>query len=218
MHKRSLTKLLGLTVLATISVMAMSASAAQAKYLLLLNGTSALELHIGFKGLKGKLKAENGLKIECQSSDGLAIAKSLEEGKKVSIINASGIFKECKWIGSEKTCTINDGGVGLINAVGTGEIGMLTPKEYLIKLSGKPFTTVLTEGAFCTIPEEEVVEGGVHILIPEELPQGTLILGSLAPLELKLGNSKVSELTGEVHLYDFLDPTANIGIHLVGAL
>jgi hypothetical protein len=215
MHKRRLIKLLGVTVLAAVSVMAVSASVAQAKYLLLLNGVSVPELHLGFVGLKGFLKAENGLKLECQSSEGLAIAKSLEEGKKVTITETNATFKECVWVGSEKTCTINDGGKGLIKVKGAGEVSMANKTSYLLKLSGAPFTTLFTEGVFCTIPEEEEIKGGVHVLVEGELPNGTLILGKLAALDIKLGNSKVTELTGEVHLYDFLDPTKTIGIHLV---
>jgi hypothetical protein len=224
MHKRHLIKLVGLTVLAAISVMAVSATAAQAKYTLLLNGKHVAELHLLLKNLPGELKAENGLKIKCSAGEGLAIAKLVEEGKKVTG-SAEGTFKGCVWVGSESTCTINDGGAGQIKAKGTGEV-VMTGEQFRVTATSTEFATVFTEGIFCTIPEEEVVSGTADVIIEGEegatmtekltLPKGKVLTGHLENLSLKLGNSKVTELKGDVHISDFLDPTATIGIHLCG--
>ncbi len=215
MHKRHLTKLLGLTVLAAISVMAVSATAAQAKWLLLLNGAAVEELHLGIAGLEGKLTAKNGLKIKCTSGEGLAIVKKVEGGLKVTG-EASGTFKGCVWVGSEKTCTINDGGVGFIKAAGTGEALMegAETNKVIANAESASFSVIKTEGAFCTVPAEEIVSGSAHVLIENALEDTKIKLGKILQLKLFLGKSEVTELSQEVHISDFLNPEATIGIHL----
>jgi len=211
---RHLTKLLSLSALAIIAVMAMSASAAQAEWRLLLNGKKVTELHLRLSGLPGYIKAENGLKIACSGGEGLAIVKSEGATPKGT---ASATFTGCKWE-SNPQCIINDGGEGRINASGAGEVTMLPGEEHYVVTAtsgaGEPFAIIYSEGAKCTLPEEEEVTGTGSALILEALKDATLKLAHLKADNLKLGNSKVSELVGEVHISDFLDATATIGIHL----
>jgi hypothetical protein len=213
MHSRNLLKLLGLALLAAISIMAVSASAAQAKYLLLLNGASITteNLVVTQEG-SGFITAENGLKIQCSGGSGTATVNAVEESKKVTG-SASATFTGCVWVGSEATCTINDGGVGKIKAAGSGEV-IMEGTNYLITATNAAFTTVLTEGAFCTIPEEEVVSGTAHVLVLNALADTTSKQGHLLTLSLKLGNSKVKELSSLVLVTD-ANPNATYGIHLV---
>jgi hypothetical protein len=212
MPRRNLAKLLGLTVLAAISVMAVSASAAQAHYLLLLNGASVASETLSLTQIgTGSITAENGLKISCSGGTGTATA-NLSVSKEKVTGEAKAKFTGCVWVGSEKTCIINDGGAGVINAKGTGEV-IMEGTNYLITATSAEFTTVLTEGAFCTIPEEEVVSGTAHALINNALADTKLKTANLLNLSLKLGNSKVTSLTAEVSVVD-ANPNATIGIHL----
>ncbi len=213
MHKRHLIKLLGLTVLAAIGVMAVSVTAAQAKYLLLLNGAAVEELHLKIEGLEVKIKAKNGLTMKCTSAEGLAIIKKMEGGLKVTG-EVSGTFKGCVWVGSEKTCTINDGGVGLIKFKSSGEIVMPDASTFILNFESAGFSLIKTEGAFCTIPPEEILSGSFHILIENALEDTKVKLGKILQLKVLLGKSELTELTGEVHISDFLNPEATIGFHL----
>lgn len=213
MHGRYL-KLLGLTMLAAVSVMAVSASAAQAKYLLLLNGASVNLLNLDLEGLAGYMLAENGLKIACSGGNGLAHVQVLNGGLSVSG-TANATFEGCKWVGAEKTCTINDEGAGLVHAGGSGELVMPDASTYIVTAESAEFATIYTEGVFCTIPEEEVVSGKGHLLVLDALKDEKVKLGHLLALDLKLGNSKVKELVGEVHISDEDNPNATIAVHLV---
>jgi hypothetical protein len=214
MQKRHLIKLLGLTVLAAISAMAVSATVAQAKFLLLLEGKSVAKINSSLIGLKGRMKAENGLTLECQGGKGEATAESVESGAKVTI-SVSGTIEGCVWVGSEKTCTINDGGKGLIHSAGTGEVVMPSEGLYIMSIGSSHLASVFTEGVFCTIPEEEEISGTTHLHIEGKLPEGKLLLGNELALNEKLGNSKVTELTGEVHVQCRDNPSAVIGLHWV---
>ena len=215
MRKRHLVKMLGLTVLAAISVMAVSASAANAEWQLLLNGNSVSSATGTLTALAGRLEAENGLEITCTGGTGTASVE-LTEGNLKAVGSASGTFEGCKWVGSEKACTINDGGKGLINVGGEGELTMAGGETY-VEATSEEFATVYSEGAFCTIPEEEVVSGTgkCHVLNP--LEAATVHLCHLEAGSLKLGNSAVTALEGEVHIED-ANPNATFAWHLVGSL
>lgn len=218
MHKHPV-KLLGVTMLAIIGAMAVSASAAQAKLLLLLNGKSVNQLILTLEYLPGYIKAENGLKLECTGGTGTATAEAVEEGKKVTG-SASFTFTGCKWAGN-KFCTINDGGVGLIKLSGSGELTMpdgLNGKEYLKIYSSASFAKIKSEGEFCTIPEEETLSGTMSLTLLEGDNDTTKVkLGHLKSINLLLGKSKITECVGEVHIRD-QDPNATWGISLVNLI
>lgn len=212
MHSKHLIKLLGLTVLAAIGTMAVGASVAQAKYVLLLNGQFVSKDSFTLIILEVSLKAENGLKITCSGGTGNGTGELVESGKKV-ITSSSTSLKGCVWVGSEKTCTINDGGAGVINTAKKGELSMSDASTYVVRSTSSEFTTIITEGVFCTIPEEEVLSGTLCLKILEALADTKLKLVHLEAENLKLGNSKVTELSGEIHVSD-TDPNATFGIHL----
>lgn len=201
MQIRHRIKLLGLTSLAASGLMAMSTSEAQAKYSVLLNGKSIVEITRRLTYLNHHISAENGLKINCTGGEGTATGKVLEGGLKIST-SATGTLKGCVWVGSEKTCTINDGGVGLIKTSGSGEVTMPDASTYVERLSNANFATIFTEGVFCTIPEEEVLSGTVNMKILNPLEDTKVKLLDLTGGELVLGNSKVTEVAGETHVED----------------
>jgi hypothetical protein len=213
MDSRNIAKLLGITVLAALGVMAVSVSAAQAKYRLLLNSSSVKKG--GLNGTltgTGSITAENGLKIQCSGGTG-AVTGELSATEEKVTGSASVTLTGCVWIGSEKTCTINDGGAGKIKGSGTGEV-IMEGTNYLVTASSAAFTTVLTEGAFCTIPEEEVVSGTAHALIENALADTKTKTGKLLNLSLKLGNSKITSLSA-AGSFTSSEPNATMGIHLV---
>lgn len=208
-----LVKVLGMAMLAVVGIMVVSVSAAQAKYLLLLNGASVNELTTTLEYLPGYFKAENGLKFECSGGTGTAADKVGEEGKKVSV-STSITLTGCKWAGN-KFCTINDGGVGLIKMSGSGEMTMPGANEYLKLYTSAAFTIIKTEGELCTIPEKEVLSGTLSLTLLEAANDTTKVkLGHLKNVSLMLGKSKISECVFEVHIRD-LDPNATWGISLV---
>lgn len=215
MHRKHLIKALGLSVLVIVGVMAVSASAAQAKYQLLLDGASVPSLHLQLQGLAGYMKIESGLKVECTGGTGLAFGEKKEEDKKVTG-SASATFTGCFWAGSETTCQIVNEAEepGVIDASGNGEV-VMEGEEYRVTATSENFTTIYTEDlGGCNVPPEEVVSGTGSALILNALENTKVKLAHLRADSLKYGNSKVLELVGEVHLTD-LDPTKTFGIHLV---
>ncbi len=216
MLKKHLIKALGLSVLAIVGVMAVTASAAQANYVLELNEKPVTLLHLLLEGLHGLLVAENGLEILCTGGHGLAHV--VNNGATVTG-NANGTFTGCVWVGAEETCIIEDpeGGEGVIKAEGTGEVVMEEGNYKVVTTNENEFAVVYTEGLFCTIPEEEVVEGTASASLPDAEEEIATHLASLHADSLRLGGSNVKSLEGEVHITD-LDPEATFSIHLTAGL
>ena len=212
MYKRSLLKLLGLTALAAIGVMAVSASAANAKWQLLLNGSSVSSGGGPVTSLESSVEVENGLELSCAGGTGSATFELTEEGKK-TVGSASGTLEGCVWVGSEKSCTINDGGKGLINVGGSGELTMAESETYIVS-SSEEFATIYTEGPFCTIPEEEVVSGTLKCHLLNPLEGAKVHVCHREAGSLQLGNSAITRFEGEVHMMDE-DPNATFALHLV---
>jgi hypothetical protein len=214
MRSRRHAKFLGLTMLAAVSLMAVSATAAQAKYLLLLNGKSVSSMTFGLEFLTVYAKAENGLKIQCSGGEGSSKAWLAEGGKKL-LGSPSGTFTGCVWVGQEKTCTINDEGIGNLKLIGNDEMSMFGANEYVLIGGNAELGTIYTEGVFCTIPEEEVLGGTASATILDALTDTKVKLADFAPVNVKIGNSKVTEIKGEMHVRDLDNLTATFGIHLV---
>ncbi len=156
MHRRNLAKILGLALLAAVGVMAVSASAAQAGWLLLKNGSSVELLQLKVKGLLGELSVPGiGLGIHCEKATGNATLHSTGTG------SASVKFQECTVLGDEQ-CTVlaeEEGGSGEIWASAEGVLGMNGEEEVYVKAEGEPFTGFFFSGVFCTLPEEVEVKG-----------------------------------------------------------
>lgn len=217
MHKH-LIKILGLAVLAVVGVMAVSASAAQANYALLLNLNVVPTLHVGIEVLPGELTLKNNLKIHCEGGTGLGIVKELNKGATLDG-EAHVTFEGCEWLGASEQCEIEN---ETILASGTGEAYMDSETgNYYIEAESEEFATVVTlDKGGCPLPveEEEVVHGSATVLIGtagEVEGMNKTFSGEIGTnQELFLGAEEVESLTGEWHVFDFLDPAAYIGAHL----
>ncbi len=166
MHRRNLAKILGLALLAAVGVMAVSASAAQAKWLFLKEGEGSPSLlKFNITGLLGELLVpESKLAIHCTGATGTATVHDDGTGE------ASGTFHGCTVLGDEQ-CTIypeeeEEGTPGDIPASGTGKLEMSgegEEEEVYITAEGKPFAVWYFGGMFCTLPEEVEVNGLARI-------------------------------------------------------
>lgn len=197
-----------------VAAVVFTASVAQANYLLLLNGKSVSSMNLSVELLNTTKTAENGLEIECEGGTGLVAVKLAGGGAKV-VGSASVTLEGCIWVGSESVCTINDGGEGLVNLSAEGELVMSDPSSYKVTASSSEFTTLFTEGIFCTIPEEEVISGTMSVPLLNVLGDTKVKLAHLNADALKLGNLPITELSGESHIRDADNPNATFGIHLV---
>jgi hypothetical protein len=171
MRGRNLTKILGLSLLVAVGVMAVSASAAQAKWLLLKNGASTNTLDLVIQGLLGELLVPNlGLAIHCTGASGTA---SITSSGATATGSATVVFEGCTVLNNPKCTILGEEGVpateGKIIAGGKGELGMNGAEEVLVKAKGEPFTTFYFMGAFCTLPEETEVKGLALLTLLEAL-------------------------------------------------
>jgi hypothetical protein len=199
MIRKSSIKLLGVGTVTVLSAMTMIASA-QANYVLLLNGASVNSLTITIEMLSTEIP--NGLpfdqKVKCSGGLGSMKMEVKEGGLKVpGALKAT--LTGCAWVGFEKSCTINDGGAGKIQIATGFEMSGSSIVGYTPEL-----TTLLTEGAFCFIPEEEVIGGLLAMDISEA--ETSMAVHSFA---MEAG---VSILKGEGHLRDS-DPNASFAFH-----
>jgi hypothetical protein len=222
MRGKHLVKLFGLSALVIVAIMAVNASATRAaQWQILLNGANVSSITLDLKALASHMTAENGLEVACEGGTGelTGTKNGTPSGDGLATNSVKGsaavTFEECVWVGSEASCTINDGGAGLINATGNGEAIMNEAGETLVTASSSQFTTIFTEGVFCTIPEEEEVSGGAHLLLLGAAADTVDKLSHLLPLGLKIGNSSVTELEGEGHITDAGNPSATWAIELV---
>lgn len=210
MLKKHMIKLLSLSALAIVGVMAVSASAAQGAVHILLNGTNVNLVNLNVLFLHGELEA-NGLVILCEHGKGTAHATTdLVTIEGLALI----VFTDCVWVGSEGTCTINDPetGVGTIHAHGEGEVYM-EGSDWFIEAEDSNFATIHTEGIFCNIPAEEVVSGGAKAVIHNAEEAATSHSGEIVEQHLFLGENPVERFVAEAHVTDE-DPTATLALHL----
>ena len=226
-------KILGLSLLALVGVMAVSASAAQAKWLLLSNGASTNLVSVDVETTEpGKLLVpELGLNIECQEGVGsVSIATETEE----KVLSASGsvTFTGCKDPEFEEVCDVSSAGqpAGTIVASGSGLGGMNgkdDETETYAKLEasgGKPFTTVNYTGEGEECPLEEIdgrVSGYILVLVLNALASTNLKLGHVIHQGLKFGENEaiLEDSKGNEQPLVTISRPGGVntwGIHLVG--
>jgi hypothetical protein len=197
-------KILGLALVAALSLMAVTAVAAQAeteKNVFLVGGSqfaeNTMESASG-TGAAGKLKASNGLEIECESS--AALAGTLPEGTFIENIKDEGgvlrghgkikvLYHGCKVVGN-KFCTIYPTQKDLEGKTNAGHITatalfllLLRSKIHFLWLLGLPiknakgeieeeFTSVFYGGELCTLPTPTKITGHTAAALPTALTQG----------------------------------------------
>lgn len=166
MRRRKLSKIMGLSVLAVVAVMAMNASAAQATYKLNGGTESAgvllLHLHLVF-GLGEILISPLNVHVHCTGGTGLL---HLITDSTMVTLNGSGTadFTGCTVVGFPK-CTVNSPGAaaGLISAKGEGSASM-SGTETFSNLKSANFSEFGFHGALCPFNEiEGTVNGEVKL-------------------------------------------------------
>ena len=170
MHSRHLFKILGLLMLAAVSVIAVSVSVAQAKWLLLRSGISVGELKLEGTVGPGFLLEEGGLEVntECKGGAASAALNTTGESKKLILISTI-YFTGCDVVGLPN-CSVNSPGSpdGTIRISAVGE-GVSDSK---VLLSSEEFTTITYGNPLCPFDELEVTVDGsstLTLVSPTEL-------------------------------------------------
>jgi hypothetical protein len=233
MRAKNLTKILGLSLLVAVGVMAVSASAAQAKWLLLRNGASVLLLELKGEVLLGELRVPGlNLNIHCKKGSATAHlelnAGPTPAAHTVLTGTATGVFQECTVLEFSK-CTVKSPGAanGEIKASGKGE-GKMTGEEVYALVSSKEFASINVEGALCPFEGliEQPVNGNAKLTVTDPLKDETTKLVKLDDDGLFFGNEPAT-LEGELlEVGKPRDPwvlahvkeasNASFAVHLVG--
>ncbi len=195
-------KVLGLSLLALVAVMAVSASAAQAKWLLLRNGTSVSSLNLIAEAEEGELLVpELGIAIHCEGGKGEVNVETTEGNKKL-LASASPEFQGCTDLNFGEVCTVQGKGdpVGTIGASGTGVGSMEGEKVFVTAASTgeAPFADVVYGGEECPLVEiDGRTFGFVEFEILNPLADTLLKEVHISDEELTFGNSPA-----ELHMFD----------------
>ncbi len=228
MFGRTSAKALGMALLIAVGVMAVSASAAQAKWLLLKNKVSVSQLDLkGEVLLSEKLVASLGLKTHCNKGTA-SVTLSLNGSSTVLSKSYGIIFLECKVLEFEKTCTVKSPGAaaGEIKISGSGEAKMEGEAVYF-ESSSTEFTTINIEGALCPLSESggQKLNGSLKFTVDEALVDAATKLVLLDEKALFYGSEKTI-YHGELLTPGVLDPAVLMhlkeasgstwAIHLVG--
>jgi hypothetical protein len=196
MHRRKLTKLLGLATLAIAAVMAMNASAAQAIYTLdggttHGNGTLLLKLELNLL-LSEFLLAGLSTHFHCSGGAGSML---LETNSAMTTLSGSGTIaiKGCK-VGWYPGCTVNTPGAaaGEILVSLSGEAAMAESTTFM-NIGSAELTAWIYEGATCPFHE---MEGMVNGEVVWSLPSGETLaeskLSTLDDIQLFYGEEELS--------------------------
>lgn len=164
MLTKHLLKVLVMSMLAAIGVMAVSASAAQAKWLILVNGKSLNATTLTGSINLGVMLVPGQLQIHCNSGTATAEVKLASE-EKVLQGTGSALFSGClvkDSTGKENTnCTVNSPGepAGSIKATGSG-VGSMSGSKTFATLESENFTEVLISGGLCPLDEFDATVNG----------------------------------------------------------
>ncbi len=220
-------KIMGMSLLALAAFMAVSASAAQAKWLVLVNKVSKTSVNLKGTVEAGRLLVPGlNLKIKCTKGEAAGSASLSEENKKLAG-SATVTFTGCVVLEFEKTCfpMSKEGATaqpnGTIIAKGNAKAFMEGTKTFVeAKSEGTPFTSIEILGASCPLEEVDgTVNGSITVEIEKPLedlvPHGIVLVkqaltygGQTATLENDSGSTA---LKGSV------EESAGLttGIHLV---
>ncbi len=193
----------GLAAVAVAIGLAASATVASAGYIYLLDGHSVSSLDLKKKTLSTRLKAENELEVECEEGIAESYMTLSEEGKK-ALGSTAIALSECVWVGAEGFCTINDPGAGegQILLAGNSEVSGMEEEELEVITESEELGTIYTEGAFCTIPEEEELSGSMAETVLDALKDTKVKLTHFNTRNMNLGASQVTEFTALAHESD----------------
>lgn len=175
MSRRRLSKVLGVAMLAMVGAMALGASAAQANWLIVVNGQSVNSIQLaGTIVLSSELLAESlGFSLNCEGGTGQAELKTVSGGEEIV---GSGVvtFTGCVVVGFEEVCNAFSPGkpAGTITASGSGKGSMEGGKTFT-ELTSEEFTVIEFSGEECPLTElNGVVSGtGTGTLVNAEVEQ-----------------------------------------------
>lgn len=186
-------KILGMSLLALIGVMAVSASAAQAKFSLKKNGANVDELKLVGSFALGKLVAPGlNVTIHCEVTNGKVTAKLNLSTGAVSV-SGSGKSVKCKVEGAG-VCTVRSPTTekGEIAIAGEGAVEMVGATTFA-KLESEEFTTVIFEGEECSLNEVELpVHGSATIAFGNAETEEKVHTGALDDDKLFMGEEEVT--------------------------
>lgn len=216
MHRKHLFRALVLSMLAAIGIMAVSASAAQAKWLILVNKTSVLKAKFDVQALLGELLVPNlGLDIHCNGGTGFVDAVLSSDHK---TLNGSGqiTFTGCTVLGA-KGCAVEGGGAnpGEIVATGSGTATMSGAKDVTVPLSSPEFAFVEIVGALC--PFNEVggeIAGDAHVILPDPTSKAVTHLGTADDLKLTFGGEPATIHAGHNGISRASSESTDVPIHV----
>ncbi len=168
-------RVLCLSACALMGLMAVNASAAQAKWLLLRNGVSVSSLTLVAEVGEGNYLVPNlGSNVHCEGGEGVATVSLSEEGKTLSGAG-QGVLTGCADLNFEEVCTVRSPGnpVGTIEGSGSGVADMSTEGDLIVEVASsleEPFTEIIREGEECPLVEiDSRVTGRVEVEILESL-------------------------------------------------
>ena len=210
-------RIAGLSLLAVVGVLAVSASTVQAKWLILENSKSVTKLELKGTAEGGYFLSENGNKLHCNGSTSTGTATLSEEGKTLSG-TLTATFTGCTEEQFKTTCTVHSAGQanGTIVATGSGVADMpknakgepLPGIETFFIAKSSNFTTLEYLGEECPLNEtKEVIAGTLKNIVLEPLTDLKLHKFHAVGENLKLGSSSV-----ELHM---LDPETKAPLKLV---
>ena len=223
MNKKHLFRLLGLSMLVAVTAMAVSASAAQAKWLVLLDGKSVSTIKLGISAPKGELLVPGlGLAIVCEGGTG-SVSASLSNENKTLSGSASIIFSGCTDLNFGEVCDVSSIGdaAGTIKSGGEGAAGM-EGEEYFVDASSSEFTNITYTGEECPLTEiDGRVNGKVRVTLLDALKDTNLKVGHVLvpPKSLFFGEEEATlhDTSGKPLLISFShSPEKTWAIHLEG--
>jgi hypothetical protein len=187
-------KILGMSLLALVGVLAINASAAQAKWLILVGATSPKTISLKGTANGGFLLSANGNEIHCNGSSGNATI-SLSASDTVASGTATVTFTGCTEEQFKETCGVHSAGKANGTIVASGEaVAAMTGETVYAKATSKNFTTIEFSGEECPLAENvESVSGSARFTVTDNaLTLKTSHTIALTGENLKLGESNAT--------------------------
>jgi hypothetical protein len=205
-------KLLGLSLLAAVGVMAVSAASAQATYVLLRNNVTVSSLSLKGTGLLGELLSN--INIHCTKSKLTATATNLLPTSPDTDVKAHVLYEECTVVGNP-FCTISNS-VGkadkLILAQAGGKLTGDSGTSLFGLASSANFATIRFEAPLCVLPASEVISGSLKLTLLNFLTETKVHLVHVDEEAILLGETPAFLDGGETHVEEATG--ASWSIHL----
>lgn len=221
--RRGHLEILGLSLLALVGVMAVSASAAQAKWLLLKDGVSVLSQSFNFTlGTVELLVPNVGIEILCKGGTGTTNFSLDATHTKLSG-SASWQFSGCEDVNYGEVCTVEGVGdsAGKISVALTGT-GIMEGEKVLIDAASSEFLNFQYLGEECPFTElDGRVSGEMTLEVLEPLKEAALHQVHLVKQNLFYGGESAEWHAGPPSAGTVLGSISTLNgeksaIHLVG--